>query len=226
MDTQNKINDARPNIIWIFGDQHRAQALGCNENKMVKTPNIDKLAEKGVNFIKAVCGFPLCCPMRGSLLTSKYPHESVPGHEYRMPEEMPTIADAFNNEEFKTAYFGKWHVDGAHERWENAAKHYIPPERRGNFQTWIGYDNNNQPWNCWVHGHDEEGNEIEHYKLDGYETDKITDLFLDYLEKHINQSKNTPFFSVLSVQPPHNPYFGPEDKMEHYYEDEFLLQPK
>ncbi len=214
-----------PNIIWIFGDQHRAQALGCNGNKIVRTPNIDELAKNGVNFVKAVCGFPLCCPMRGSLLTSKYPHESVPGHEYQMPIDLTTIADVFNEAGYRTSYFGKWHLDGAHERWEDAAEHYVPPERRGSFKTWIGYDNNNKPWDCLVHGHDEDGNEIEHYKLDGYETDKTTDLFFQYLENHVSGGREEPFFSVISVQPPHSPYFGPEDKMEHYYQDEFLIKP-
>ena len=75
-------NDAkRKNVIWIFGDQHRAQALGCNHDPNVSTPNIDNLAATGMNFTNAVAGVPLCCPARGSILTSKYPHTCVPGHE-------------------------------------------------------------------------------------------------------------------------------------------------
>lgn len=95
------------------------------------TPNIDALADMGVNFTRAVSGYPLCCPFRGSMLTSCYPHECVPGHEYQMPPEMPTIADVFNENGYHTAYFGKWHLDGFHEREGRAALHTVPPGRRG-----------------------------------------------------------------------------------------------
>ena len=50
----------QPNVLWIFGDQHRAQALGCNGDPNVHTPNIDRLAADGVTFDGAVGGCPLC----------------------------------------------------------------------------------------------------------------------------------------------------------------------
>jgi arylsulfatase A-like enzyme len=100
------------NVIWIFGDQHRAQALSCNGDPNVNTPNIDRLAAEGCNFTRAVAGSPLCCPFRGSLLASRYPHHCVPGHEYALPTGMPTIAHEFNAHGFDTAWFGKWHLGG------------------------------------------------------------------------------------------------------------------
>ena len=143
---------ARPNVIWIFGDQHRAQALGCAGDPNVHTPNIDRLAEEGLTFTGAVGGCPLCSPYRGALLSGRYPHNSVPGHEHRLLPAQPTIAHAFNDAGYHTAYFGKWHVDGFHERNGRAAMHIVPPERRGGFQQWVGYENNNSQWDCWVHG--------------------------------------------------------------------------
>lgn len=197
------------NVIWIFGDQHRAQMLSCNGDSNVNTPNIDRLAYSGVNFVNAVAGFPLCCPFRGSLLSSRYPHECVPGHEYQMPPETKTIAHAFKDNGYHTAYFGKWHVDGFHENKDGrAAWHVVPPERRGGFDYWLGYENNNAQWDSWVHGTDSE----KPYRLPGYETDCLTDLFIDHLK---NQAKNDePFFATLSVQPPHAPYVAPEKWME------------
>ena len=94
-------------MIWVLTDQQRAMMLSCNGDPNVHTPNIDALADMGVNFTRAVSGYPLCCPFRGSMLTSRYPHECVPGHEYQMPPEMPTIADVFNENGYHTAYFGK-----------------------------------------------------------------------------------------------------------------------
>ena len=59
------------------------------------------------------------------------------------PPDMPTIAHAFKEHGFDTAYFGKWHLDGFHERDGRAAMHIVPPERRGGFDNWVGYENNN-----------------------------------------------------------------------------------
>lgn len=207
----------RPNVIWIFGDQHRAQALGCMGDPNLHTPNIDRLAAEGVTFTAAVAGTPLCCPFRGSLLTGRYPHLVVPGHEYQMPPEQPTIAHVFREAGYRTSYFGKWHLDGFHEREGRAAMHIVPPERRGGFDDWIGYENNNSQWDCWVHGG--EGDSAFHYRLPGYETDCLTDLLIDYIKQRGEEKKRgtaQPFFAVLSVQPPHDPYIAPEEWMQRH----------
>ena len=72
----------RPNVIWIFGDQQRGQALGWMGDPNLSTPNLDRMCEEGVCSTGAVSGFPLCCPFRGSLLTGRYPQQCVPGHEF------------------------------------------------------------------------------------------------------------------------------------------------
>ncbi|MCC2686875.1 MAG: sulfatase [Paenibacillaceae bacterium] len=215
-----------PNVIWVFGDQHRAQALGVNGDPNVLTPNIDNFAAAGVNFVHAVSGFPLCCPYRGSLLTSVYPHKCVPGHEHQLPPEQPTIAHAFNDAGYHTAYFGKWHLDGFHERTGRGAQHIIPPERRGGFQQWLGYENNNSPWDSWVHGG--EGDNAFHYRLPGYETDELTNLFIEYIQERGAKKKagsDQPFFAVLSVQPPHNPYVAPPEFRKSHNAANVVLRP-
>jgi len=200
----------KPNVIWIFGDQHRGQALGCAGDPNAHTPNMDNLAASGMHFTGAVSGIPLCCPYRGSLLTGLYPHLAVRGHEHQLSPDQPTIAHILNDAGYDTAYFGKWHLDGFHEREGRAAMHIIPPERRGGFHKWIGYENNNSQWDCWVHGG--EGDTAFQYRLPGYETDELTNLFLDYLGDRAQAKAagdSQPFFAVLSVQPPHDPYIAP-----------------
>lgn len=213
----------KPNVIWIFGDQHRAQALSCNGDPNVSTPNIDILATHGVNFNRAVCGTPLCCPFRGSLLTSRYSHECVPGHEYQMPPELPTIANVFSENGYETAYFGKWHVDGHHESESRAAHHIIPKERRGGFDTWIGYENNNSQWDSWVHGHRTDNEEVKLQRLPGYETDALSDMLIDFIKKKASDGKS--FFASLSVQPPHNPYVAPSEFMERHNPAKLAMRP-
>lgn len=77
----------RPNVIWVLADQLRAQALSCNGETNICTPNIDQLAMRGVNFTAAVSGYPLCCPYRGSMLTGLYPNHCTPGHDKGLPPE-------------------------------------------------------------------------------------------------------------------------------------------
>jgi len=226
MDRDKERETGRPNVIWVFGDQHRAQALSCNGDPNVHTPNFDALAGTGVNFTKAVSGYPLCCPFRGSLLSSVYPHKCVPMHQSQLPLEQKTIAHVFNESGYKTAYIGKWHLDGFQESEGRAAYHIVPPERRGGFQHWIGYENNNSQWDCWVHGG--EGEDASHYRLPGYETDELTNLFIDYIKERGEEKtagEDTPFFAALSVQPPHNPYYAPADAMKNHSYANVKLRP-
>jgi arylsulfatase A-like enzyme len=209
------------NLVWIMADQMRAQMLCCNGDPNAATPNLDILAATGVSLTGAVGGFPLCCPYRGSMLTSRYPHKCVPGHEHRLPPEMPTLADVFNDAGYDTAWIGKWHLDGFHESEGRAAMHIVPPERRGRFRHWVGYENNNSQWDCWVHGG--EGRDAFHYRLPGYETDELTNLALRYLDERAGGDK--PFFLVLSVQPPHDPYIAPPELMGKYNPARIAMRP-
>ncbi|HHE73349.1 MAG TPA: hypothetical protein ENL34_13840, partial [Chloroflexi bacterium] len=149
-----------------------------------------------------------------------------PGHEYPLPQEMPTIAHAFKEHGFDTAYFGKWHLGGFHEREGRAAMYIVPPERRGGFDTWVGYENNNSQWDCWVHGG--EGENAFHTRLPGYETDALTDMLIDYIRKQgeaRRAGQARPFFAVLSVQPPHDPYVAPAQWMARHNPARLTLRP-
>jgi arylsulfatase A-like enzyme len=214
--------NTKPNVIWILSDQHRAQATGYMGDINARTPNMDRLAVTGANFVNAYSGYPLCCPFRGSMLTGVYPNKCVKGHEYELPEGMKTVADCFNTEGYDTFYLGKWHLDGAKEKVVPTNVHIVPRHRRGGFKKWIGYENNNSQYDVWLHGHmDEE--EVPLSRLKGYETDALTDMFIDYLNEK-NESKE-PFFAVLSVQPPHEPHVAPPEFMEKYNPADIKLRP-
>jgi arylsulfatase A-like enzyme len=221
----------RPNIIWVFGDQHRGCATGYAGDPNLHTPNLDRLASEGTVFRNAVAGTPLCSPFRGSLLTSRYPHECVPGHQDPLPDGMPTVADTFNKAGYETAWFGKWHIDGARETKGRNAFYTVPRERRGGFKQWIGYENNLAMFDSWVHGHEANGEEVSHTRLEGYETDALTDLFIDYLEQQSAQGADSsddadsPFFAALSVIPPHNPFVAPEEWMTRHTPGQIELRP-
>ncbi|MGF1761124.1 sulfatase [Photobacterium sagamiensis] len=217
----------KKNVIWYLVDQLRADALGINGDKNARTPNLDNFAKQSVNFNKAVCGFPLCCPSRASLITGKYAHNNgVVGHEYQLAPSHLTIADMFNSAGYDTIYIGKWHLSALldNKGAERIGTKVIPKDLRGRFKSFIGYENNNSPFDCYVHGHDGDL-EIDVYKLPKYETDALTDIAIDKINEHANSGKSQPFFMVISVQPPHDPYIAPAKHLRNFCESELELRP-
>lgn len=196
--------DKKPNVIWVIADQMRAQAMGFMGDENVCTPNLDMMACEGVAFENAVSGTPWCCPFRGSLLTGLYPHKNgVVSTPMALDPEIPTITAPFKNAGYHTAWVGKWHLDGS-----NDITHYIPPQRRGGFDYFMGYENNNNQNENYVFGNDSE----DFMRLPGYETDALNDIFINHIKNHVADNDDyQPFFAVLSVQPPHSPYIPPYD---------------
>lgn len=200
----SKFNKRPPNIIWVFGDQHRTQTLGVHGDTQVRTPVIDTLARKGVDFQCAVSGSPWCCPFRGALLTGMYPNQNgvcrTPGG---LDPSLPTVSAPFKEAGYHTAYVGKWHLGHGYLK-----DGVVAPEARGGFNYWQGYENNNNQEHLYVHGDDNE----TPVRVEGYETDALTDIFIRHLQAHTGEGSDyDPFFAVLSVQPPHSPYCPPRE---------------
>ena len=102
------------NVLFIITDQQFAGALSCAGNQYVKTPNMDKLAARGVRFDKSYCTYPLCCPSRGSFFTSRMPHEVGIYGNYDAElsaKNVPTMGELFRSAGYDTAYTGKWHLN-------------------------------------------------------------------------------------------------------------------
>lgn len=215
----------RPNIVWVFGDQHRGQALSCMGDPNVSTPNFDRLGLEGAHFPQALAANPWCTPSRASMLTGLHSHQAAFRTPQRLDPEIPTVTHLLNREGYRTHYVGKWHLDGPAEP---SHKHIVPRERRGGFTSWLGYENNNNQYDCYVHGHDEQGQDVALRRLDGYETDCLTDVFLNRLEREAGLRGGpgaAPFFAVLSVQPPHGPNLAPPEYMARHRPAAVQLRP-
>lgn len=212
----------KPNVVWFIVDQMRGQAIGVNGDPNVFTPNLDNMSICGAHFPNAVSGYPLCCPFRGSMLTGKYAHNhSVKLHEDRLDPSFSTVTDVLKENDYETIYLGKWHLAGIKERDGRSAMQTVPPEDRGRFDTWLGYDNNNSQWDSWVHGH-ENGEEVPHTRLGTYETDSLTDMALERISAR--KDSDNPFFMVISVQPPHVPTLAPPQHRR-YQAQQLRLRP-
>ena len=101
----------RPNIVFIFADQHRHDAFGCAGNRLIETPNIDRLASQGVRFANAWCQSPICQPSRAALITGQYPHRLGVMRNFGpdMDPAWPTFMRQLQRSGYRTANIGKTH---------------------------------------------------------------------------------------------------------------------
>jgi len=204
----------RPNVIFVFGDQWRAQATGYAGDPNVKTPNLDLLASESINFTHAVAGCPVCSPYRASLITGQFPltHGVFVNDVYLQPNAVG-MADAYAAAGYDTAYIGKWHLDG------HGRSNYIPPERRQGFDYWkvleCTHNYNRSPYYA--------GDSDEKLYWDGYDAIAQTRDAQNYIREHDDK---TPFLLVLSWGPPHNPYeTAPEKYKAMYNPENIYLRP-
>ncbi|MFP4502263.1 MAG: sulfatase [Candidatus Hydrogenedentota bacterium] len=202
------------NLVFVFGDQWRAQATGYMGDPNVKTPRIDALAQESVNCVNTVSGCPVCSPYRGTLMTGQYPltHGVFMNDVYLRPQ-VKSFAEALNGAGYHTGYIGKWHIDG------QGRSSYIPPERRQGFQFWKVLE-------C-THNYNKSkyyGDKPEAKMWEGYDAFAQTDAAVDYIEARSQEAE--PFALFLSWGPPHNPYQTAPEKYNAMYDPQTLeLRP-
>ena len=203
-----------PNILFLLTDQWRADALGYAGDPNVRTPNLDRLASKSVNFTHAVSGCPVCCPYRASLLTGqRVLTHGVFMNDVQLSAEAVTIAEVLVDKGYDTGYVGKWHLDG------RGRSSFIPRQRRQGFQYWKVLEcthnyNNSYYW----------GDEPVKRKWDGYDVIAQTRDAQKYLRDRVGKAK--PFLFVLSWGTPHAPYNTAPQRYRDLYDPQKLeLRP-
>jgi len=205
-----------PNVIFVFADQWRAEAVGYAGNRDVITPTIDSLAQQSVVFHNAVATIPVCAPYRATLLTGQYPlTHGIFYNDKPLATEANTMGKIFKNAGYRTGYIGKWHLNG-HANGEHpfaARDKPVPRERRQGFDYWkvreVTHDYNKSFY------FDE--NDEKHF-WEGYDAFPQTDSAVGF----IRNNRDNPFLLVLSWGPPHNPYMTAPEKYLNMYDPEKL----
>lgn len=204
-------SDTKPNVVFVFSDQHRAHALGCAGNDDVITPQFDRLASEGTRYANACANYPVCSPSRGSLLTGQYPTtHGVVTNDIQLPTDVPSIAEAFGDAGYRTGYIGKWHLDGV------PRDRFTPPGSRRQ-----GFDDYWAVLNC-THDYTDASyylnDDSEPVAVDGYEPIHQTDLAVEFIEN----DDDRPFCLFLSWGPPHDPYRMVPGEYRELYDSETL----
>jgi arylsulfatase A-like enzyme len=195
----------RPNILWIVTTQWRAQACGYAGDPGARTPCLDALAAQGVNYAQAVTPHPFGPFARAAMLTGvPSPGNGVRGYFDPLPPGARTVAHDMRERSYTTAFFGKWHLyrrdAGARLTGEAHARIVVPPEFRGGFDFWEGFESGFLLNNPWLHG----SRLPEPVRFEGYQSDVVCERAAGVL-----RAEGGPWFAVVSLEAPHPPYDAP-----------------
>jgi arylsulfatase A-like enzyme len=204
----------RPNVVFILADQWRAQAFGYTGDPNAHTPAIDALAAESVSFRNAVSGCPVCSPYRGSLMTGQYPAtHGLVVNDVPLQPNGPTLGETFKKEGYETAYIGKWHIYGSPEGKFERRLAYVPPEARLGFEYWKACECTHDYNRSLYYG----GNNAAQRFWDGYDAIAQTRDACEFIAKRTRSS--APYFLLLSLGPPHDPYGTAPEKYKAMYAD-------
>ena len=216
----------KPNIILVFADDLGYGDLGSYGQKLIQTPNLDKMAEEGIRFTDFYSAFPVCAPSRCALMTGKHAGNSwirhnmnvLPMGQMPIPDEEITIPEMLKEQGYKTGAFGKWSLGAP----ENSGD----PQKQG-FDHFFGYycqcyAHNYFPEVFWVNGDTvllkNETTPVHVNFIDyplSYATKKVeysADLIFDEALSFIEENRDNPFFLYYATALPHSNGEAPVDE--------------
>ncbi|MGA1014920.1 MAG: sulfatase-like hydrolase/transferase [Limisphaerales bacterium] len=171
----------RPNIVFIFSDDHALQAIGAYGSKVNRTPHIDRLAHEGALYVNSFCANSICGPSRACILTGKHSHlNGFLRNGDRFDGEQTTFPKILSNAGYHTAMIGKWHLGTnptGFDYWE-----ILPGQGSYYNPDFIQMDGSRK-------------------RYQGYCTDQITDLAINWMEEQKNSDK--PFLLMCQHKAPH-----------------------
>ena len=212
---QNK----RPNIVIFYTDDQGIGDMSAFESDDFETPNMDRLAARGVRFSNWYSASPVCSPSRAGMLTGRYPQRTGVSRILRANRNSPglyaderTLATILKENGYATGMFGKWHLGSAEES---------RPHNQG-FDDWYGflagcidYYSHMMYWEM-IGGsaapHDLWKNNVEVWENGTYFTDIITRESLRF----IGENKDKPFFLYVPYNAPHYPMHAPKEYFDRF----------
>lgn len=187
---------ARPNVLFVVSDDQGAWALGCGGNHEIRTPTLDRLAQRGIRFDNFFCTSPVCSPARASLLTGDIPsrhgvHDwirvgSMGPERVDYLEGQTLVTDVLAATGYRCGLVGKWHL-GASD---------VP---RAGFVKWFAHQSGMGPYY--------KAPMVDHDRpcvVEAYITDVLGDVSIAFLD---DEARNdSPFWLGLNFTAPHYPW--------------------
>jgi len=218
--------DNRPNVLMICSDHLRADNLGCNGHPVIMSPQIDKLAEQGVNFQRALSECPVCVPARRILMTGLNPYNIHMDRNKDMQEfpEGPKLAEVFTRNGYQTFASGKLHTCPQRNRigFEDVQLNEEGRKQGGlirdDYETFL-MENNLQHL-AYTHGlgNNQYGLRLSPLPEPFTTTHWTADQAMRFIER---RDPTRPFFLYASFDKPHPPVTPPRDYYSLYEQTDF-----
>ncbi|MEO1263012.1 MAG: sulfatase [Bacteroidota bacterium] len=190
-----KVKGAPPNILFIFTDDHAKNAMSIYENKLIQTPNLDRIAKEGMVFNRAYVTNSICGPSRAVILTGKYSHiNGFRKNGDRFDGSQPNFPKYLQQSNYHTAVVGKWHLG-------------TPPTGFDYSNILIGQGSYYNPVMV------ENGDTIKHT---GHSTDIVRELALNHLD---TLNKKNPFCLMVQFKAPHRNWMPHARYFDQFAED-------
>ena len=220
----------RPNILLIFADQHQQRILGAYGDQIVRTPNLDRLAQEGTLFRNAICAQPVCTPSRASLLTGTFGHtHGCIKNNFVLTTEIPTAAEILGEHGYRCGYIGKWHIGnetvpqrGFEESWCPTEDNYANNTSRAD-GYWSEYDKFLRERGYSPKGEGPLAYFTQREACDIPEEHHKCAFIAQQADEFFGSAGEAPFFLCVSPLEPHPPYFSPFD--DRYSKEEVGLPP-
>lgn len=194
----------RPNLLFIMSDQHRWDFMGCTGHRLVRTPNMDRLASQGALFDAAYCQYPVCVPSRMCIITGRYTHShGALTNAYALPQDQQTIGGYLKTLGYQTAAIGKMHFvdDDQHHGFDyRLEKLDYGRDTGGEIRNAGTLSRTGESWGI---SDQTEEQTYEHY---------LADKTIEWLE----QNRDKPFCCWCSFVAPHPPFVAPESLYRQY----------
>jgi arylsulfatase A-like enzyme len=218
---QAQIPRRRPNVLYIFSDQHRACSMPGEPFNDAEAPNLQRLASEGMTFERCISNYPVCSPYRGILLSGRWPCQTgIVDNSLPLKLDETSLGETFRRAGYRTGYIGKWHLDA--RGGEGAG---LKPEgrQRHGFEEWRAWYNTNTHFDKSFTFDPMTG---QRQQPEGYNATRMTDETLAFIGRNDSAKTGRPWMLVVSWNPPHPPFDdAPPDLMKQYEPGGLRLRP-
>ncbi|TVQ22729.1 MAG: DUF4976 domain-containing protein, partial [Spirochaetaceae bacterium] len=233
----------RPNILLILTDQTRLSAISSYGDTPCRTPNVDRIRDKGILFRNAYTSCPLCSPARASIMTGQFPHNHGITANVgdlgcmlgNLPDSPELLSRRLERAGYACGYSGKWHLGDHHERWRSNGYIAGDPALGGctlprdvgfQGQNFAGHGGGGFKYQEYRDYLAEHGWEHRPVQKDGYTfLDQPAEATVPYfladhtiglIDRMVTEAREKPFFMWHNFWGPHEPYLTTDECLDMY----------